>query len=146
MKRVRARHRLVEAVPLRGPPGGQPAGRGHRDETVESGGPERGQQRPVENAPAPTQPIPGDELTGGAFLSRTVPSEAGPPSPARLRVGQPDRQVRLGAPLDQLVGRVASAMSKVCVTRSATCRRPLASRSSTASKFRPSVHRTWPAG
>ena len=44
-QRVRARYRLLEAVPLRGPPGGQPAGGGHRDETIESRGPEGGQER-----------------------------------------------------------------------------------------------------
>ena len=35
-----------------------------------------GSSVPVENAPAPTQPIPGDELAGGASLSRTAPSAA----------------------------------------------------------------------
>ena len=44
-QRVRARYRFLEVVALRGPPGGQPAGRGDGHEPPEARGAEGGQQR-----------------------------------------------------------------------------------------------------
>jgi len=55
--RVRAGHRLLEAVADGGPHGGQAAGRGHRHEMVEAGGTEGRQERPGERAgPGPANP------------------------------------------------------------------------------------------
>ena len=54
-----ARHRFLEAVPLRGPPGGQAAGRGDGHEPVEARGAEGGQQGPGGEGAGPGPPDPG---------------------------------------------------------------------------------------
>ena len=147
-QRVRAGHRLLEAVLLGHPAGGQAAGRGHRDELIEARGAERRQQRPGGERPGPGPADAGRRSSAaGSPCSRTESGAVCPGGVGRGRVGQPDGQVGLGAPLDQPVGGVGLARCRRCASpgpRPAS--RPPASRSSTASKLRPSVQRTWPAG
>ena len=74
--RAGAGDRLLEAVPLGGPPGGDAAGRGDRHETLEARLTEGGQQRP------------------GGELARADPADAGRVPPGRL--GSPRRVAAAG--------------------------------------------------
>ncbi len=90
--------------------------------------------------PAPIHPTTARPVAAGPARSRTVRRA---PSSPNERDGYSSTTPRLGSlPDTTAYARSASAMANRWVTRGAGSTRPSAMRSSTAAKFRASVHRT----